>query len=323
MQGDPQVEDGYTRISNELLDAMCRAGLNARQWAVVMAVARKTYGYGKKTDDISLSQLEKQTGIAKSHASTTVAGLVAAKVLTRVAGTFGFTLSINKRYSQWRLQDQSKGIASGGAKTDLATEGLPNREPLSGVTEMGTGVTDLVTAGGVTDSVMGVTDSGTVTESVMLGLPNREPQKETLQKKENTLSTSVDLASETPPEKPPSDVRRVFDHWRDVMQSPRSQLDAKRVKAIKAALKAGYSVDDLRRAISGCSKTPHNMGKNDRHQKYNGIELILRSADQIDRFIANDGQNPAAADGRQDLGEGRYRQDGRIYGADGRPEVVW
>lgn len=27
--------------------------------------------------------------------------------------------------------------------------------------------------------------------------------------------------------------------------------------------------------------------------------------------------------GREDLGDGRYRQDGRIYGADGRPEVVF
>ena len=44
----PQVEDGHTRIANELLEAMCRAGFSARQWAVVMAVVRKTYGYGKR-----------------------------------------------------------------------------------------------------------------------------------------------------------------------------------------------------------------------------------------------------------------------------------
>jgi hypothetical protein len=117
-------------------------------------------------------------------------------------------------------------------------------------------------------------------------------------------------------------VDQVFDHWREVMNSPRSQLDQKRTKVIKGALKAGYSVGDLQRAISGCAKTPHNMGKNDRHQKFNGIDLILRNADQIDRFIANDGGNPAASDGREDLGDGRYRREGRIYGADGRPEVV-
>ena len=94
----PQVEDGHTRIANELLEAICRAGFSARQWAVLMAVVRKTYGYGKKSDDISLGQLSSMTGIAKSHASRAVNSLITAGVLRRTAGTFGHSLSINKRY---------------------------------------------------------------------------------------------------------------------------------------------------------------------------------------------------------------------------------
>jgi hypothetical protein len=34
------------------------------------------------------------------------------------------------------------------------------------------------------------------------------------------------------------------------------------------------------------------MGKNEQGQKYNGIELIFRNADHIDRFIANDAVPP-------------------------------
>jgi hypothetical protein len=36
------------------------------------------------------------------------------------------------------------------------------------------------------------------------------------------------------------------------------------------------------------------MGQNEQGQKYNGLALIFRSADQIDRFIANDTSPPRA-----------------------------
>jgi uncharacterized protein YdaU (DUF1376 family) len=77
----------------------------------------------------------------------------------------------------------------------------------------------------------------------------------------------------------------VFAHWQKAMESPRSRLDNARKKLIKAALKMGYPVEDLCAAIDGCRKSPHHMGKNDQGMKYNGLDLILRSADYIDKFI--------------------------------------
>ncbi|MGP4870955.1 replication protein, partial [Klebsiella pneumoniae] len=37
------IDDGYTRIANELLEAVMAADLTARQLKVVLAVIRKTY----------------------------------------------------------------------------------------------------------------------------------------------------------------------------------------------------------------------------------------------------------------------------------------
>ncbi|WP_052303211.1 hypothetical protein [Paraburkholderia graminis] len=88
-------------------------------------------------------------------------------------------------------------------------------------------------------------------------------------------------------------VAGVFAFWQKTMNSPRSKLDEKREKAIRDALAMGYTPHQLGQAIRGCSRTPHNMGDNDRHQPYNGIALILRDADHIDRFIRND-ENPPA-----------------------------
>lgn len=234
----PQVEDGHTRIANELLEAMCRVGFSARQWAVVMAVVRKTYGYGKKADDISLGQLSAMTGIAKPHVSRAVNDLVAAGVLRRSAGTFGNSLSLNKRYKQWTVGDAGQWVTD-SVKQGLLKEqrGLPEQEPHDGVTETATGVTDSVTAGGVTDSVTGVTDSVRVTESVTLGLPIQQPQKETLQKKE------------TPPPIPPQgeegDPEEFAEAWAAYPKRRGGNPRGTALKAWKARLRSGVSATEM------------------------------------------------------------------------------
>lgn len=148
----PALEDGFTQIANELLEVMCRAGFSARQWAVVMAVVRKTYGYGKKADDISLGQIADMTGIAKPNVSRAVTELVAAKVLLRSAGTFGYRLGVNKRYRQWALEKASSGVA------DSITGVIDPITPGS-VIDSTTGVIDLATHGEVIDSATPVIKS--------------------------------------------------------------------------------------------------------------------------------------------------------------------
>ena len=142
----------------------------------------------EKVDDISLGQLSSMTGIAKPHVSRAVNDLIAAGVVRRSAGTFGNSLSINKRYKQWALG------GAGHVVTESVTQGLPKeqpglpeQQPLDGVTETATSVTDSVTAAGVTDLVTGVTDSVRVTDSVTQGLPIRQPQKETIQRRKTPL----------------------------------------------------------------------------------------------------------------------------------------
>ncbi len=82
-------------------------------------------------------------------------------------------------------------------------------------------------------------------------------------------------------------VLTIFTHWQTVMRYPQARLDAARRRIIRKALQAGYTEEQLCTAINGCSLTPHNMGQNDRGQRYDGLQVILRDADQIDRFIQN------------------------------------
>ena len=43
-------DDGYTRLANDLLDALIEADLTKHQYKVALAVIRKTYGFNKSMD---------------------------------------------------------------------------------------------------------------------------------------------------------------------------------------------------------------------------------------------------------------------------------
>lgn len=90
-------------------------------------------------------------------------------------------------------------------------------------------------------------------------------------------------------------VADIFGYWKKVMLSPGSVLDDKRKRLIRDALKLGYSAGDICKAIRGCSKSPYHMGQNDKRTQYNGLNLILRSAEYIDKFIKLDSGNAALA----------------------------
>jgi len=87
----------------------------------------------------------------------------------------------------------------------------------------------------------------------------------------------------------------VFNHWKQVLNHKRSKLDPKRKKEIKTAIDLGYSVDELKQAIIGCSMSDYHMGANKSGQRYDSINLIFRNADNIDKFIAIANRGGAAA----------------------------
>jgi len=82
--------------------------------------------------------------------------------------------------------------------------------------------------------------------------------------------------------------RAVFDHWVSVMgknKATKFPSTSKRYRAVIARLKEGYTVKQLCLAVDGCRRTPHNMGQNDRNQKFNDLELICRSVENVERFM--------------------------------------
>lgn len=120
-----------------------------------------------------------------------------------------------------------------------------------------------------------------------------ETEKETEKSQTNGASAPAESAKEPDAgherQKPPLTkmAEEVFNHWREVMGHPQAKFSAgdDRSKKVIQQLKAGYSVDDLKLAVDGCAKTPHNMGDNDRGQRYDGLNVICKNGDNVDRFI--------------------------------------
>ena len=103
----PQVEDGYTRIANELLEAVTNAQtcpITLRQIRVVLAVIRKTYGFNKKADRISDGQLAADTGLSRQNINKAKRELLAMSVLRMEGNKIG----VNKYAEEWNFEARAE-----------------------------------------------------------------------------------------------------------------------------------------------------------------------------------------------------------------------
>lgn len=97
------------------------------------------------------------------------------------------------------------------------------------------------------------------------------------QTKEKDIKTLVERDASDP-------VVEVFEFWQVELNHKQTVLSDDRRKKIKARLQEGYSVERIKQAIQGIKRSSHNMGENDRNQKYDDIELICRTGSNVDRF---------------------------------------
>jgi phage replication O-like protein O len=115
----PQLENGYTPIANELLEALFQSELSRCEYQIVLAIIRKTYGYHKKMAELSNSQLALMTGIDRRNVGRTIRALSEKNILLRGTDTNTHTIGLNKQYKEWFLPKLPVQLASRPIKTDV------------------------------------------------------------------------------------------------------------------------------------------------------------------------------------------------------------
>lgn len=100
---NPQKENGYVVIANEIIDALIRYRLPGEQRQILDAIFRKTYGYNKKRDAIALSQFVKMTGLKKPNIIRAIRGLLSKKIIFVIKkdNASAHVYEFNKNYDKW------------------------------------------------------------------------------------------------------------------------------------------------------------------------------------------------------------------------------
>ena len=118
----PQLENGFTRIANEIVDKLASLYLSPNEWRCLMCVFRKTYGYRKLTDNISFSQFSNFTGLKRPHVARAIKGLLSKQVIgiTRNGTTGVNNYCFSKDYTKWKVVPKQviplKGVTSNAKK---------------------------------------------------------------------------------------------------------------------------------------------------------------------------------------------------------------
>jgi len=120
MTTNPQLENGYTQIANELIEALARFNLSPYESRLLWYIARKTYGYQKKTDAISLGQFALGTGIPVSNVIRTLKKLESRHFITKSKDFYVCEYGINKHYDQWLTTICTDSTQAGSVSTDSA-----------------------------------------------------------------------------------------------------------------------------------------------------------------------------------------------------------
>lgn len=106
---NPQCEEGFVRIATEIWDALCRIRIPGQVRQVVDVIIRKTWGYNKKWDWISLSQFSSLTGLRKPNIIRALHKAESMNLIIKkdngiilTDNGLGVSYCINKDYETWK-----------------------------------------------------------------------------------------------------------------------------------------------------------------------------------------------------------------------------
>lgn len=117
----PQKENGFTPIANEILEALAMIRIPGEARQLLDVILRKTYGFNKSEDAISLSQFVLKTGLKKNSVCKGLNKLKQLNIITQKVNDIANTYRFNKDFSTW------KPLPKKGTSTPKGERGVPQK----------------------------------------------------------------------------------------------------------------------------------------------------------------------------------------------------
>ena len=117
-RGKPELDDGYTKIANELLEQFVKLNLSSTQWKILMLIVRETYGYHRTAKALAISYIAKAIGASEFRTGKAVKDLIRKKILIEYSAPTpraSRELGLNKYYLDWVRPHAS--VTSGPTQT--------------------------------------------------------------------------------------------------------------------------------------------------------------------------------------------------------------
>jgi phage replication O-like protein O len=225
---DVQLEKGYTKIANEILERMALTKLSPIQYRLIFVIWRYTYGFNRKEHEFSLSFFGKATNYDERQIRRELQKLEQRKIIfQKVSPGKPRLISFNKNYDEWIL-DETEGNSTPGKVTPGKTTQVTPGKVTPGKTTQGT--PGKVTPGKTTQGTPGKVTPGKTTQGtpgkVTPGAPGNSTPQEIKNINKNLNKNDDDIGKPNPFVEfenafgylPPPTLMDEFNYWIDKSQ---------------------------------------------------------------------------------------------------------
>lgn len=127
---NPQIENGYTAVANEILDHLYKQPLNGTELKVIMCILRYTFGFQRKSHKLSATFIAKWGNCDLRTVKRALKKLQQDRVIIYInSGQRGVTaeLMFNKDYEQWCTGGQNVTGVVGKMTPELVGKMTPKK----------------------------------------------------------------------------------------------------------------------------------------------------------------------------------------------------
>jgi len=133
MSDGAQLENGYTKVANEILEMLAITKLNGTQLRILLIIFRYTYGFHRKEHNLSLAFLSNATSCDKRQVQRELKELEKLNIITQNIKSGSYRkISFNNNYKTWLTAGKNTigefTNVTIGKNTNKSIGELPNQE---------------------------------------------------------------------------------------------------------------------------------------------------------------------------------------------------